>query len=179
MTKFVAKTYNHAIMRYDEIEKKPYHFTLERIDPDNENVPEAVIPEYKCLYFQPEEMLELRNFYKREGRDAPFESLQDYAPDSYDEDWWALLDYLYSCTSIDMIVAETAAAPDPVINRDALVARLLHELPYSLDDYDIIAPQELIDDVLDDNFTNWVEIRNRIDLDNALADADFYDYEGK
>ena len=46
MTKFVAKTYNHAIMRYDEIEKKPYHFTLERIDPDNENVPEAVIPEY-------------------------------------------------------------------------------------------------------------------------------------
>ena len=60
MTKFVAKTYNHAIMRYDEIEKKPYHFTLERIDPDNENVPEAVIPEYKCLYFQPEEMLELQ-----------------------------------------------------------------------------------------------------------------------
>ena len=179
MTKFVAITYNHAIMRYDEIEKKPYHFTLERIAPDNENVPEAVIPEDKCLFFQPEEMLELRNFYKREGRDAPFESLQDYAPDSYDEDWWALLDYLYSCTSIDMIVAETAAAPAPVINRDALVARLLHELPYSLDDYDIIAPQELIDDVLDDNFTDWVGIRNRIDLDNALADADFYDYEGK
>ena len=87
MTKFVAITYNHAIMRYDEIEKKPYHFTLERIDPDNGNVPEAVIPEDKCLYFQPEEMLELRNFYKREGRDAPFESLQDYAPESYDEDW--------------------------------------------------------------------------------------------
>ena len=76
-----------------------------------------------------------------------------------------------------MIVAETAAAPDPVINRDALVARLLNELPYSLDDYDVIAPQELIDDVLDDNFTDWVGIRNRIDLDNALADADFYDYE--
>ena len=78
-----------------------------------------------------------------------------------------------------MIVAETAAASDPVINRDALVARLLNELPYSLDDYDVIAPQELIDDVLDDNFTDWVGIRNRIDLDNALADADFYDYEGK
>ena len=152
---------------------------MERIDPDNGNVPEAVIPEDKCLYFQPDEMLELRNFYKREGRDAPFESLQDYAPESYDEDWWALLDHLYSCTAIDMIVAETAAASDPVINRDALVARLLNELPYSLDDYDIIAPQELIDDVLDDNFTDWVGIRNRIALDNALADADFYDYEGK
>lgn len=105
--------------------------------------------------------------------------MQEYAPDSYDEDWWTLLDYLYSCTSIDMIVAETAAAPDPVINRDALVARLLNELPYSLDDYDIIAPQELIDDVLDDNFTDWVGIRIRIDLDNALVDADFCDSEGK
>ena len=112
-------------------------------------------------------------------KDAPFEFLQDYAPDSYDEDWWALLDYLYSCTSIDMIVAETAAAPDPVINRDALVARLLNELPYSLDDYNIIAPQELIDDVLDDNFTDWVGIRIRIELDNALVDADFYDSECK
>lgn len=29
MTKFVTITYSHAIMRYDEIEKKPYHFTLE------------------------------------------------------------------------------------------------------------------------------------------------------
>ena len=36
-----------------------------------------------------------------------------------------------------------------------------------------------IDDVLDDNFTDWVGIRNRIDLDNALADADFYEFEGK
>lgn len=52
-------------MKYEEIEKKPYHFTLERIDPYDENVPEAVIPEDKCLYFQPEELLELRNFYKR------------------------------------------------------------------------------------------------------------------
>lgn len=138
---------------------------MERIDPDNGNVPEAVIPEDKCLYFQPDEMLELRNFYKREGRDAPFESLQDYAPESYDEDWWALLDHLYSCTAIDMIVAATAAASDPVINRDALVARLLNELPYSLDDYDIIAPQELIDDVLDDNFTDWVGIRNKFRKD--------------
>ena len=55
-----------------------------------------------------------------------------------------------------------------------------HELTRAnLDDYDIIAPQELIDDVLDDNFTDWVGIRNRIDLDNALADADFYDFENK
>ena len=42
--KFVAITYHPAIMKYEEIEKKPYHFTLERIDPYDENVPEAVIP---------------------------------------------------------------------------------------------------------------------------------------
>ena len=66
-------------MKFDEINKKAYHFTLERKDPNNENVPEAVIPEDKCLYFQPKEMLELRQFYKTEGYDAPFESLRDYA----------------------------------------------------------------------------------------------------
>ncbi len=40
----MAITYHPAIMKYEEIEKKPYHFTLERIDPYDENVPEAVIP---------------------------------------------------------------------------------------------------------------------------------------
>ena len=77
-------------MKFDEINKKAHHFTLERKDPNNENVPEAVIPEDKCLYFQPKEMLELRQFYKTEGYDAPFESLRDYAPDSYEENWWVL-----------------------------------------------------------------------------------------
>ena len=30
---------------FKEIHKKPYHFTLERLDPENENVPEAIIPD--------------------------------------------------------------------------------------------------------------------------------------
>ena len=29
---------------FNEIHKKPYHFTLERVDPYDENVPEAIIP---------------------------------------------------------------------------------------------------------------------------------------
>lgn len=177
MPKFVAVIQQPFIMKFDEINKKAYHFTLERKDPNNENVPEAVIPEDKCLYFQPKEMLKLRQFYKTEGYDAPFESLRDYAPDSYEENWWALLDYLYSCTSIDVIIAETAADPYPVENRDALLARLMKELPYSLDDYNIIAPQELLKDVLDDESTDWVEIRNIIDMNTAILEADMDEYD--
>lgn len=35
---------------YKEIHKKPYHFTLERLDPENENVPEAIIPDDMNLH---------------------------------------------------------------------------------------------------------------------------------
>lgn len=159
-------------MNYDKIHDKPYHFTLKRRDPKNEDVPEVVISEDKNLYFLPEEMLELRQFYKEFGRDVPFECLEDFAPDSYDEDWWAMLDFLYGSMSIDTQVAEAAAYPNPVMNRDALVLRLSQELPYNLDDYYIVPPKELIDDVLDDNFTDWVGLMNELDLSNALADAE-------
>lgn len=159
-------------MDYDKIHDKPYHFTLKRRDPNNENVPEVIISDDKNLYFLPEEMLELHRFYQEFGRDVPFECLEDFSPDSYDEDWWAMLDFLYSSTSIDMQVAEAAAYPNPVMNRDALVLRLSQELPYNLEDYYIVPPKELIDDVLDDNFTDWVGLMNELDLSNALADAE-------
>ena len=41
MPKFVAILQKPFIMRFDEINKKAYHFTLERQDPNNENVPEC------------------------------------------------------------------------------------------------------------------------------------------
>ena len=58
---------------FKEIHKKPYHFTLERLDPENENVPEAIIPDDMNLHFTAEEMLMLRRFYKERGRDVEFE----------------------------------------------------------------------------------------------------------
>lgn len=163
-------------MEFDKIQDKPYHFTLERRDPTNTNVPEVSIPENNSLYFQPNEMLELRRFYKEEGRNAPFELLQFYAPESFENDWWALLGFLYSQTSIDIIALETAASPNPVANKDAWLDAMLDELPYNVDDYYIIPPKELIDDVLDDNFTDWVDLMNRLDMDNAIieAEADIY-----
>ena len=83
-----------------------------------------------------------------------------------------MLDYLYSCTSIDMMVAEAAAYPDPVLNKDGRLATLMRDLPYNLDDYWIIPPEELINDVLNDNFTDWMSLMNKLDLDNALLDAE-------
>ena len=65
---------------------------------------------------------------------------------------------IYSQTSIDMIALETAASPNPVANKDAWLDALLDDLPYNVDDYYITPPKELIDDVLDDNFTVWIEL---------------------
>ena len=68
---------------FKEIHKKPYHFTLERIDPENENVPEAIIPDDMNLQFTAEEMLMLRRFYKERGRDVEFEEFEGFDEDSY------------------------------------------------------------------------------------------------
>lgn len=55
---------------YKEIHKKPYHFTLERLDPEDERMPEAIIPDDMNLHFTVDEMLTLRRFYKERGRDV-------------------------------------------------------------------------------------------------------------
>ena len=87
---------------FKEILKKPYHFTLERLDPENENVPEAIIPDDMNLHFTAEEMLMLRRFYKERGRDVEFEEFEGFDEDSYEDDCDILLQYLYMCTSKEM-----------------------------------------------------------------------------
>ena len=67
---------------------------------------------------------------------------------------------------------EAAAYPDPVLNKDGRLATLMRDLPYNLDDYWITPPEELINDVLDDNFTDWMSLVNKLDLDNAQLDAE-------
>lgn len=160
------------MVNYDDIEKKGYHFTLKSIFPNDETIPKAVIPKDKCLHFSPEEMLALRRFYKTNGREAPFEDFEDVEPDFYDENYGALLDFLYSSTSKLMRMIEAVYYPDPVVNRNLWLTVMEQELRYNLDDYEIIPPKELIDDVLDDNFTDWVGIMNKKDLDDALMDVD-------
>lgn len=157
----------------DKIQDKPYHFTLERIDPDDANVPEATIPDGLNLHFTPEEMLQLRRFYKTRGRNVDFEDLEKYDPIGFEEDCDALLQYLYMSTSKEM---QDYVAANPMSDLSVFAYKLSQKMPYSLDDYCIIPPEELIDDVLDDNFTYWVGIMNKLDLDNALfeADADLY-----
>jgi hypothetical protein len=150
----------------DKIHEKPYHFTLERIDPDNENVPEAIIPDDWNLHFMPEEMLTFRRFYQTHSRDVEFE---EFNPDYFEEDCDMLLQYLYLSTSKEM---QEYAAANPEVELTIYTYMLRKKLPYNLDDYLIIPPKELIDDALDNNFTDWVGIMNKLDLDNALFEAD-------
>ncbi len=152
---FASKAFN--MTSYDKIKDKPYHFTLKRRD-QNGIVPEAIISYDNNLHFSPEEMFELRCFYKKYGREVPFENFKEFSPNSYDEDYSVLLDNLYSCTSNIMKMIEKVYYPKPVLNRAHWVAMLEQELSYNLDDYIIVPPEELIDDVLDENFTDWVEI---------------------
>jgi len=153
---------------YKEIHKKPYHFTLERLDPEDERVPEAIIPDDMNLHFTADEMLTLRRFYKERGRDVEFEEFEGYDEDSYEEDCELLLQYLYLCTSKEM---QDYAAAHPMTDLGIYTYQLSQKLPYNLDDYWICPPDELIDNVLDDKFMDWVGIMNEQDLQNALFDA--------
>ena len=153
---------------FKEIHKKPYHFTLERLDPENENVPEANIPDDMNLHFTAEEMLMLRRFYKERGRDVEFEEFEGFDEDSYEDDCDILLQYLYMCTSKEM---QDYAAAHPMEDLGIYTYQLYQKLPYNLDDYWICPPDELIDNVLDDNFMDWVGIMNDLDLNDALTEA--------
>ena len=83
---------------FKESRKKPYHFTLECWDPENENVPEAHIPDDMNLHVTAEEMLMLRRFYKERGRDVEFEEFEGFDEDAYEDDCEILLQYLYMCS---------------------------------------------------------------------------------
>ena len=68
-------------------------------------------------------------------------------------------------------IMQDYVAANPLSNLSDFAYKLSRELAYSLDDYWIIPPDELIDDVLDDNFTDWVGIMNELDLNDALFEA--------
>lgn len=163
-----TKIISFNMIDFKEIHKKPYHFTLERLDPENENVPEAIIPDDMNLHFTAEEMLMLRRFYKERGRDVEFEEFEGFDEDSYEDDCDILLQYLYMCTSKEM---QDYTAAHPMTDLGIYTYQLSQKLPYNLDDYWICPPDELIDNVLDDNFMDWVGIMNDLDLNDALTEA--------
>lgn len=114
----------------------------------------------------PEEMLTFWRFYQTHSRDVEFE---EFNPDYFEEDCDMLLQYLYLSTSKEM---QEYAAANPEVELTIYTYMLRKKFPYNLDDYLIIPPKELIDDALDNNFTDWVGIMNKLDLDNALFEAD-------
>lgn len=144
----------------NDIHNIGYHFTLESINSEFEFIPEVTISDDDLLYFSPDEMIELRKFYRTCGREEPFESYKDFAPDSYDECRWAMLEYLYTNAHIpseymtEELMAKKCSLNSSDISdmlmKDATLYELSDRMPFNLDDYNIIPPEKLIDDVLDD-----------------------------
>lgn len=134
-----------------DLNNKVYHFRLE--PREESDAPEVDITNDNFMKFSPEEMLYMRNFYKENGRDALFEDMEgdELLYDYFMEDVEVLTDSLYS---------------------------VLGDGDFQLSDYYIVPSDELLNDLLDDNYTDWDGIQKAID-DEGKEIADEYDKEMK
>ena len=101
-----------------------------------------------------EELLKLRKFFKKYGRDASFLDLESFDEDMFEENYDYLLDNLYS--QLESLYPED----------------MLRDLDVSLEDYDIEWPQDLIADVLNDDFTDWDKLEAELEQAQREADED-------
>lgn len=138
-----------------EIYDKDYHFGFNPIGdrPLNE-VPVVFRTTEGLLRFTYEELLKLRKFFKKYGRDASFLDLESFDEDMFEENYDYLLDNLYS--QLESLYPED----------------MLRDLDVSLEDYDIEWPQDLIADVLNDDFTDWDKLEAELEQAQREADED-------
>ena len=93
------------------------------------------------LRFTIEEMHLLRQFFKEYGSDASFDELYEFNEDLYLDNAEILLDII--CSRLNSVYLE-----EEMMLMDNI----------SLDDYTVIWPESLINDVLDDNLLDWKAI---------------------
>ena len=93
------------------------------------------------LRFTIEEMYLLRQFFKEYGSDASFDELYEFNEDLYLDNAEILLDII--CSRLNTVYLE-----EEMMLMDNI----------SLDDYTVIWPESLINDVLDDNLLDWKAI---------------------
>ena len=93
------------------------------------------------LRFTIEEMYLLRQFFKEYGSDALFDELYEFNEDLYLDNAEILLDII--CSRLNTVYSE-----EEMMLMDNI----------SLDDYTVIWPKSLINDVLDDNLLDWKAI---------------------
>lgn len=83
----------------------------------------------------------LRQFFKEYGSDASFDELYEFNEDLYLDNAEILLDII--CSRLNTVYLE-----EEMMLMDNI----------SLDDYTVIWPESLINDVLDDNLLDWKAI---------------------
>lgn len=93
------------------------------------------------IRFTLEEMYLLRQFFEEYGSDALFDELYEFNEDLYLDNAEILLDII--CSRLNTVYSE-----DEMMVMDNV----------SLDDYTVIWPESLINDVLDDNLLDWKAI---------------------
>ena len=93
------------------------------------------------IRFTLEEMYVLRLFFKEYGSDALFDELYEFNEDLYLDNAEILLDII--CSRLNTVYSE-----EEMMVMDNV----------SLDDYTVIWPESLINDVLDDNLLDWKAI---------------------
>ena len=110
------------------------------------------------LRFTIEEMYLLRQFFKEYGSDASFDELYEFNEDLYLDNAEILLDII--CSRLNTVYLE-----EEMMLMDNI----------SLDDYTVIWPESLINDVLDDDLLDWKAIKeaeNDTDEDTIMATKD-------
>lgn len=138
-----------------EIYDKDYHFGFSPIgDRPLSEVPVVFRTTEGLLRFTYEELLKLRKFFKEYGSDANFLDLESFDEDLFEENYDYLRDNFYS--QLESLYPED----------------MLRDLDVSLEDYDIEWPQDLIADVLNDDFTDWDKLEAELELAQREADED-------
>lgn len=93
-------------------------------------------------------------FFKKYGTDADFYDLEDFDFDFYDETYDYLEDNLNK------------------LLREFYPEDMLEELHPSIEDYFILWPNDLIEDVMNDDFLNWGAIADALMLDRIELEAE-------
>lgn len=121
-----------------------FEFTPSKNPWNGEGIPKTSSTADDTLRFTYEELYYLRNFFKEFGRDASFDDLEEFNEDMYEENRDFLADMLY--LQLDRLRAKDEAL----------------DMSITFDDYEVVWPEELINDVLDDNFLDWKEIEDKM-----------------
>jgi hypothetical protein len=138
-------------MNVDEVLKIDYRFSF---DPMFNNAPDVFKTQDTLLRFSYAELYKLRMFFKKYGTDADFYDLEDFDFDFYDETYDYLEDNLNK------------------LLRELYPKDMLEELHPSIEDYYILWPEDLIDDVMNDDFLNWGAIADALLLDRIELEAE-------